>query len=122
MTYIEGEELVYQINAFGEVDWHNKLVIDDISLTVIARYRFEFSLRASTQVEDLLHCQRNGSLESAHQSNADHPNGTTLFSYTMEDLLYTDLTVELLWQFGGFAANIAPASIHMSSLTIYRIA
>jgi hypothetical protein len=120
--YLENDMLHYHIEAFGTTDWHNKVVIRPNTLEAMARYRVEFDIVASMQTEGLFIVNEIGQWNPFVNQGITVTTTAATLSFEIDEMLYSDYEIELLWQFGGYPNNTAPTTIMLFNLTIYRIA
>lgn len=113
--------LVYSITQLGTADWHNKVTFESLELAGQANYRFEFAISASIAAKGLFFVNKSGVWEPKIEETLDFSTSIQTYSFQFDQILYVDETVELLYQFGGFAENIAPFQVTFHSLTIYQI-
>lgn len=114
-------DLVYQITSLGTSDWHNKIGFENITLAANSTYRFEFILKADKAAKANFIVNENGTWNPFVNQAIDFGIESQTFSFTSEGILYNELVVEILFQFGGFSENSAPLTITLEKLTIYQI-
>ena len=108
----------YNIERFGQADWHTKLGIYNVELEANKIYTFEFDASSSSGVEALFMVHRMADVwETPVYQNIAFNAETQTYSFTTE-LLTEAMTIELLWQFGG-ENKVGPADFNISNIRIY---
>ncbi|MCF7930809.1 MAG: DUF5011 domain-containing protein [Acholeplasmataceae bacterium] len=117
--YAEDGTLFYEIQSFGATDWFNKVFFSDITLTGGGLYTIEFTIKADQEVTGLAGLNVSGQWDPRIWENITVSETETTYSFTMEAMLMFDMNFEILMQF-GFSTNVAPVTIEITSLIIYR--
>lgn len=115
------ETLTYHITSFGNVDWHNKIAFENIDLNPLAAYRFSFTLSSSLNGKLRFTVNRSGEWNPLINEEQLFSAEETTYSFTIDQKLFTETTIDLLFQFGGFSENIAPMDITFHNVTIWEL-
>ena len=111
--------LVYDVENFGNTDWHNKVYYNQAIFETGAKYRVEFVAYASTNVQGFFAINPVGQWNPKVTTMFDLTTVAQTFSYETETLQQFDQTIELLFQFGQF--NTGSAIIYIDSITIIEL-
>ncbi len=119
--YTENGNLVYSIQSFGAVDWYNKMFIKSVTLEAGALYKVSFTVKSDVAVKMFFALNVKGSWDPRVTAEVNITTDYTTFTYTMDSEIIIDMDFELLFQFGGYAENVAPAKIEFSAIEIYQL-
>lgn len=119
--YTEDGSLFYSISAFGATDWYNKFYIKQITLEEGARYKIEFTVKADKDLKGFFALNVYGKWDPRITAEFDVSTEETTYTFTMDANLIIDMDFELLFQFGGYAENEAPALIEFTAINIYQL-
>lgn len=120
--YLENEQIVYDVGTFGSVDWHNKLMIPNVSLEDSKMYTFEFKIRASEDIKGcfIVNDPTNTSWNPLINHTYQVSTSETTISITASDVVLMEESFELMWQFGGEENKEKQnVQIYISNIEIY---
>ncbi len=112
--------LVYDVSVFGDVDWYNKVFLEDIVFNDGSKYRIEFVAHASKTISGFFAVNPVGQWNPKVATMFEITTTAQTFSYETENLQSFDETMEILFQFGSF--NTGEATIYIDSITIIELA
>ena len=112
--------LVYDVSVFGDVDWYNKVFLEDTVFNDGSKYRIEFVAHASKTISGFFAVNPVGQWNPKVATMFEVTTTAQTFSYETENLQSFDETMEILFQFGSF--NEGEATIYIDSITIIELA
>ncbi|MFP4187257.1 MAG: hypothetical protein ACLFSU_03695 [Acholeplasmataceae bacterium] len=115
----ENGRLVYDVETFGDTDWHNKVFYDEALFEEGAKYRVEFEAYASEEIEGFFAINPVGQWNPKVSETFDLTTESATFSYETPNAQQFDQEIELLFQFGAF--NTGSAEIYIESITIIEL-
>jgi hypothetical protein len=113
--------LIYNITAFGNVDWHNKIAFEGITLPANASYKFTYSLKGSTPGKVQFIVNRQGEWNPLINVTQEFTNEAVTYTFEIPQKLFSETKVDIFFQFGGFSENIAPMTIELSEVKIWEL-
>lgn len=113
--------LIYNITAFGNVDWHNKIAFEGITLPANASYKFTYSLKGSTPGKVQFIVNRRGEWNPLINVTQEFTNEAVTYTFEIPQKLFSETKVDIFFQFGGFSENIAPMTIELSEVKIWEL-
>lgn len=118
--YLEDGALVYHVDSFGEVDWHNKIVKQNVNLVEDKVYTIEFKAKASENLKGQFITNKMGEWKPLINTQFALTTEYQTISLSSEDVLDGNYSYELLWQFGS-AENKEKqdVTIYISEIIIY---
>ncbi|MFA5006551.1 MAG: hypothetical protein WC509_03675 [Candidatus Izemoplasmatales bacterium] len=119
--YTENGNLVYSIQSFGAVDWYNKMFIKAVTLEAGALYKVSFTVKADVPVKMFFALNVLGSWDPRVTAEVNITTEYQTFTFTMDSEIIIDMDFEMLFQFGGYAENVAPAKVEFSAIEIYQL-
>jgi hypothetical protein len=119
--FTENDKLVYSIQSFGGTDWHNKMFIKEVMFEAGALYRIEFTVKADKELKMFFALNVKGGWDPRITSEVTIGTTDATFTFTMDAEVIIDMNFELLFQFGGYSQNVAPARIEFSAINIYQL-
>ena len=111
--------LVYDVENFGNTDWHNKVFFNEAVFKTGAKYRVEFVAYASRDIDGFFAINPVGQWNPKVTTMFDLTTTAQTFSFETDTLQQFDQTIELLFQFGQF--NTGSAIIYFESITIIEL-
>lgn len=118
--YLEDGSLVYDVNSFGEIDWHNKVVTSNIALIEDKVYTIEFKAKASENIKGQFIANKMGEWKPLINDQFALTQEYETISLSSEDVLDGNYNYELLWQFGSLEnKEKSNVKIYITDIVIY---
>lgn len=118
--YLEDGSLVYDVNSFGEIDWHNKVVTSNIALIEDKVYTIEFKAKASENIKGQFIANKMGEWKPLINNQFALTQEYETISLSSEDVLDGNYNYELLWQFGSLEnKEKSNVKIYITDIVIY---
>ena len=81
--------LIYNITAFGNVDWHNKIAFEGITLPANASYKFTYSLKGSTPGKVQFIVNRQGEWNPLINVTQEFTNEAVTYTFEIPQKLFS---------------------------------
>lgn len=115
------QRLVYEIAAFGEADWHNKVFADkDVLFKEGARYQVELTISSKSDMTGLFAVNPVGTWSPKIVAELKLTSEEQVLTFETDKEQVFDQDMELLFQFGG-QGNTGENAVYISNITISEI-
>lgn len=124
--WTENGSFFYRIDQGGTVDWHNKLICgyseNPLVLESDSYYTVEITAKASRNVSCGFFLNPLGGWDPRISESMDITTEEQTFTFTTKDTFITDMSFEMLFQFGSEqTAQNGEVTIEISDLKIYQM-
>lgn len=124
--WTENGSFFYRIDQGGTVDWHNKLICgyseNPLVLESDSYYTIEITVKASRNVSCGFFLNPLGGWDPRISEAMDITTEEQTFTFTTKDTFVTDMSFEMLFQFGSEqTAQNGEVTIEISDLKIYQM-
>lgn len=124
--WTENGSFFYRIDQGGTVDWHNKLICgyseNPLVLESDSYYTIEITVKASRNVSCGFFLNPLGGWDPRISEAMDITTEEQTFTFTTKDTFITDMSFEMLFQFGSEqTAQNGEVTIEISDLKIYQM-
>ena len=115
------QRLVYEIAAFGEADWHNKVFADkDVLFKEGARYQVDLTISSKSDMTGLFAVNPVGTWSPKIVAELKLTSEEQVLTFETDKEQVFDQDMELLFQFGG-QGNTGENAVYISNITISEI-
>lgn len=111
--------LVYDVDTFSDVDWHNKIYIENVSFKDGSKYQIIFEAYASADVKGFFAINPMGQWNPKVTDVFQLTTTKQTFTYETTNLQLFTENIELLFQFGSFGNP--KATIYFDSIIIVEL-